>query len=129
MPIFKYYTRCTFIETMGAGSLLIIDKNSVSFVTACMAPLGLAAFKQEILDWEPLGGVCLTAVLILHDRHTINFYERGQSIKKTWTIEVMQEINEIKSSPQEKVIGMTVREKKNTIFLWNLHDISNKPFQ
>jgi len=41
----------------------------------------------------------------------------------------MQEITKIKSSPLEKVLGMTVNEKKNTIFLWNLDDISNKPFQ
>lgn len=75
---------------MNSGSLFLIDKNSVSFLTVNLSPLGLGLFKQEFLDWEPLGGVCLASVLILYDKHKINFYERSQNLKKTWTIEVMQ---------------------------------------
>lgn len=77
---------------MGTGSLLVIDKNCVNFVTVTLPPLGLNLFKQEFLDWEPTGGLCLSLILILYHKHTINFYQRSQNLKKTWTIEVMQEI-------------------------------------
>lgn len=85
-PVCRYYTKSNFVQAMDSGSLVVIDKNSVSFLTINLAPLSLGLFKQDFLDWEPIGGVCLSSVLILFDKHKINFYERSQNLKKTWTI-------------------------------------------
>lgn len=76
-PIFKYYTKSNCIQTINQTSILIIDKTTITFATIKMMPLTIAPFKVEVLDWEPLGGVCLTLSLILYDKHTINFYERA----------------------------------------------------
>ena len=93
-PINKYYTKSNYVQAMSThinnnannGSMLIIDKNCINFVTVNLPPLSIALFKQDFLDWEPIGGVCLSSILILYDKHKINFYERGQNLKKTWTI-------------------------------------------
>ena len=47
----KFYTRSNFIQAMGAGSLFVLDKNCVSFITVNLAPLSLNVFKQDFLDW------------------------------------------------------------------------------
>ena len=89
IPISKYYTRSNFIQTINSNnnnnnnnnsnnsntnSLMIIDKNTISLVTVTLTPLNLNLYKQDILDWEPIGGVCLTNIIILYNKHTINFY-------------------------------------------------------
>lgn len=101
LPINKYYTKSNFVQVIHShdsdhgsdSSMIVIDKNCVNFLTVNVPPLSLGLFKQTFLDWEPRGGLCLSSVLILFDKHTINFYERTQNMKKTWTIEVMQEIS------------------------------------
>lgn len=90
MQVISNNTGSNSNDSKNSGSILIIDKNYVHFASVNLPPLNIALFKQEYLDWEPAGGLCLSSILILFNKHTINFYERAQNLKKTWTIEVMQ---------------------------------------
>ena len=42
---------------------------------------------------------------------------------------MVQEIEEIKYAQSENYIGMKVRERSNTLYLWDLGDISTKSSQ
>ena len=87
---------------------MVIAKNIVTFLKPVLHPLRFIEAQQEFLEWEPLGGLCLSNSVILYDIHSILFYDRARNFEKTWTISVIQTIQEIKNSSSELYIGMKV---------------------
>ena len=40
-PIYKYYTRSNYYTTMSSGSVMVIDKTNIIFLTVELPPLSL----------------------------------------------------------------------------------------
>ena len=57
------------------------------------------------------------------------FYNRGSMVEKSWEIDIVQDIECLKSTPSGDCLAMKVRTPDNSLFLWNTHDPSVKPSQ
>jgi hypothetical protein len=51
----------------------------------------------------------MTNMVILYDKATIAFYYRNPKLEKSWSIDVIQEIEEVKHSTDEKFIALKVK--------------------
>jgi hypothetical protein len=67
--------------------------------------------------------------VVLYGIHGIVFYTRGNIMEKTWQIDVLQRIEEIKVNPNDELIAMKVKDPSNSLFLWHLAEPSVKPTQ
>ena len=105
----KYYTNSNFLHINSHGTIMVLDQNCLTFLTPQLPPITLIEFQKEFLDWKPIGGFCLSVSVVLYDKHSIYFYNKGQSLKQTWMIDVVQEIEEIKYPLSENYIGMKVK--------------------
>ena len=88
---------------------MLIYKNTLTFLKPKCPPLRLIEYQQEYLDWEPVGGLAMTNMVILYDKATIAFYYRSPKLEKSWSIDVIQEIEQVKHSPDEKFIALKVK--------------------
>jgi hypothetical protein len=64
--------------------------------------------QESFVDWSPSGGILMLHNVILYGKHAIVFYARGNIMEKTWQIEVLQDIQEVKGSPDDQAIAMKV---------------------
>ena len=108
-PVHKHYTRSHYFSAMDSGLVMVLEQSNVVFLTVELPPLSLSEFRREFLEWQPLGGFSLSMMVILHDKHSIRFYDRTPALRQNWVIEVIQEIKELKHSLEEEVIGMMVQ--------------------
>lgn len=67
--------------------------------------------------------------MVLYGAHCIMFYSRGALLEKAWEIDIVQDIECLKSTPEGDCLAMKVRNPDNSLFLWNTGDPSVKPFQ
>jgi hypothetical protein len=57
------------------------------------------------------------------------FYNRGSQVEKAWEIDIVQDIECLKSTPHGDCLAMKVKAPDNSLFLWNTGDPSVKPSQ
>ena len=62
-------------------------------------PLQIIVDCQSFVDWEPLGGILMQHIVVLYGLHGIIFYTKGKILEKTWEVEVLQDIEQVKGSP------------------------------
>ena len=94
---------------MNKLEIIVIYKNVLTFLKLKCPPLRLIEYQQEYLDWEPAGGLSMANMVILYDKSTIAFYYRNPKLEKSWAIDVIQEIEEVKGSHDEKFIALKVK--------------------
>ena len=51
----------------------------------------------------------MTNMLVLYDKETIAFYYRNPKLEKSWAIDVIQEIQQVRNSKDEKFIALKVK--------------------
>lgn len=56
-----------------------------------------------------MGGFSLSHTLVLYEKHSIAFFSNFPTFSKHFTIEVVQEINNVQCSLDETVIGVMVK--------------------
>lgn len=95
--VHKYYAEVSFFY-INQLEIMTLYKNVLTFLKPKCLPLRLIEYQQEYLEWEPVGGLALGSLIILYDKSTIAFYYRSPKVEKSWEIDVVQEIEEVKSS-------------------------------
>lgn len=78
--------------------IMSIYNNEISILKPVVAPLQLAVTQQSFIDWQPSGGILLESSIVLYGCHGIVFYRRGALLEKAWQIDVLQDIEEIKTN-------------------------------
>lgn len=92
-------------------------------------PLQFVVAHQSFIEWEPLGGILLANAIVLYGLHCIVFYNRSALVEKSWEIDIVQDIECIKSTPSGDCLAMKVISPDNSLLLWNTGDPSIKPSQ
>jgi hypothetical protein len=71
---------------------MTLHQNILTFLKPKCPPLRLIEYQQTYLDWEPIGGLSMSNLVVLYDKTTIAFYYRTPKLEKSWSINVVQEI-------------------------------------
>ena len=128
--IHKYYiTSSHSYLNPDTRELLVLHQNEVTVLRPGVAPLQLVRAMQAFIDWEPVGGILVGGAMVLYGPHCIVFYNRGSLVEKAWEIDIVQDIECLRCTPQGDCLAMKVRAPDNSLFLWNTADPSVKPTQ
>lgn len=126
----KYYINATnsYLNKQ-THELLVLYQNEMTILRPALIPLQFISTQQSFIDWQPNGGILLSNAIVLYGLHSIVFYNRSTLIEKSWQIDILQDIECIKSTPKGECLGMKVKNPDNSLFLWNTRDPSIKPAQ
>lgn len=126
----KYYINVTHSYlNADTKELLVLYQNEITILRPALVPLQFVNTQQSFIDWEPQGGILLSNAIVLYGTHSIVFYSRGSLVEKAWEIDIVQDIECLKSTPHGDCLAMKVRTPDNSLFLWNTGDPSVKPSQ
>jgi hypothetical protein len=126
----KYYANVQFTAiNRNTSEILSIYNKTITILEPALMPLQLAQKEQCFLEWQPTGGIIMKNNIILYDLHSIVFMVRGGLMQKSWEIDIIQDIDEIKTNDSESSLAMKVKNPNNTIFIWKMDDLNIKPNQ
>jgi len=108
--IHKYYTNANFTYLNPTShEILVLNLNEITILKPVVIPLQLACEQQSFVDWHPSGGILMQHQIVLFGTHGIIFYTKSNIMEKTWQIEVLQDIEELKCNSSEQALVMKVR--------------------
>lgn len=109
--------------------ILIIYQNEISILKVAVPPLQLTIVQQSFVEWEPLGGILMRNSVVLYGVHSIIFYSRASIMEKMWEIDILQQIEDIRSNRSDSVIALRAATPSNTLLLWRTAEPSLRPAQ